>query len=79
MCHAETGRLWQSRTFWEKADILLAAQGELTSRYDAYRAAAACPASWPAPPGPAAAPRPLLVRMTLHWSDGTTTTARPAP
>jgi DNA-binding transcriptional MocR family regulator len=78
VCHAETGRLWQSRAFWEKADVLLAAEGELASRYDAYAAAAAGPARWPAPP-PAAAPRPLLVRTTLHWSDGTTTTARPAP
>jgi len=77
--HAETGRLWQSRAFWEKADILLAADGELTRRYDAYRAAAAGPAGGPAPPGAAAAPRPLLVRVTLHWSDGTTTTASPSP
>ena len=77
--HAETGRLWQSRAFWEKADILLAAEGELTSRYDAYRAAAAGPAGPPAPPAPATAPRPLLIRMTLHWSDGTTTTASPSP
>ena len=31
-----------------------------------------------APSGPAPAPRPLLIRMTLHRSDGTTTTARPS-
>jgi Helix-turn-helix domain len=75
--HAETGRLWQSRTFWEQADGVLAADGELTRRYDAYRAAV--PADAPAAPAPAPVPRPLLVRMTLHWSDGTTTTARPSP
>ena len=34
--HAETGRLWQARAFWEKADLILAADGELTRRHDAY-------------------------------------------
>jgi hypothetical protein len=28
--HAETGRLWQSPAFWEKTDLALAADGELT-------------------------------------------------
>ena len=74
--HAETGRVWQSRAFWEKTDAVLAAGGELTRRLDECRAAAAAPA---APPAPVLVPRPMLVRMTLHWSDGTTTTARPAP
>src|SRR3984893_6381542 len=41
--HAETGRLWQSREFWEKADLALAASGELTSLYDAYRAGSGQP------------------------------------
>lgn len=39
--HAETGRLWQSRRFWEQADKWLCADGELLTLHDAYRAAAA--------------------------------------
>jgi hypothetical protein len=37
--HAETGRLWQSRQFWENADKVLSARGELLRAHDAYRAA----------------------------------------
>jgi DNA-binding XRE family transcriptional regulator len=81
--HAETGRLWQSRQFWEKADLTLAAGGGLTSLYDAYRAETASPAS-PASPGQPGTPPPeaqavpaALSRLTLHWSDGTVTTAYP--
>lgn len=73
--HAETGRLWQARAFWEKADIILAADGELTRRHDAYRAGLAGPALAPSPP---AAPRPQAVtRVTLHWDDGTTSVLYP--
>jgi hypothetical protein len=39
--HAETGRLWQSRQFWERADALLGAGGFLLRLHDAYRAAGA--------------------------------------
>ena len=39
--HAETGRLWQSRQFWERADSGLGAGGALLRLHDAYRAAAA--------------------------------------
>src|SRR3984957_13916692 len=39
--HAETGRLWQSRQFWERADAILGAGGALLRLHDAYRAAAA--------------------------------------
>jgi transcriptional regulator with XRE-family HTH domain len=39
--HAETGRLWQSRDFWESADKVLAADGELLSLHDAWQAASA--------------------------------------
>ena len=75
--HAETGRLWQSREFWEKADLTLAASGELTRLYDAYRAGTAGTGQPDtllpdAPAGP-----PALTRLTLHWSDGTVTTAYP--
>jgi DNA-binding transcriptional regulator YhcF (GntR family) len=37
--HAETGRVWQSRPFWEHADKELNADGELLALHDAYRAA----------------------------------------
>jgi hypothetical protein len=38
--HAETGRLWQSRRFWDNADKALNAGGHLLALHDAYRAAA---------------------------------------
>jgi DNA-binding XRE family transcriptional regulator len=41
--HAETGRLWQSRRFWELADKELRADGELLALHDAYRAASVSP------------------------------------
>ena len=37
--HAETGRLWQSRRFWEHADKAVDAGGELLALHDSYRAA----------------------------------------
>ena len=37
--HAETGRLWQSREFWERADAVLGANGALLRLHDAYREA----------------------------------------
>src|ERR1700733_11182021 len=51
--HAETGRLWQSRRFWERADAVLSACGELLALHDAYRAIAA--SSGPDAAGEAAA------------------------
>jgi hypothetical protein len=39
--HAETGRVWQSRRFWERADTALAADGDLLRLHDAYRSATA--------------------------------------
>ena len=39
--HAETGRVWQSRSFWELADKAVNAGGELLALYDAYLAATA--------------------------------------
>jgi hypothetical protein len=77
--HAETGRLWQSRQFWEKTDLALAAGGELTRLYDAYRAGTASPVGQETLT-PASVPVPRaasLVRMTMHWSDGTVTTVCP--
>jgi DNA-binding transcriptional regulator YhcF (GntR family) len=52
--HAETGRLWQSRRFWESADAILAADGALLRLHDAYRQAIAAAASQAAGPGAAA-------------------------
>jgi DNA-binding transcriptional MocR family regulator len=76
--HAETGRLWQARAFWEKADLALAADGELTRRHDAHRAALAGPARNPAPPPPPHEPMPgTLASVTLHWADGTHSTFYP--
>ncbi|HEX4092990.1 MAG TPA: GntR family transcriptional regulator [Trebonia sp.] len=37
--HAETGRTWQSRNFWERADAALRASGDLLRLHDVYRAA----------------------------------------
>ena len=37
--HAETGRTWQSRRFWERADSALRAAGDLLRLHDSYRAA----------------------------------------
>jgi hypothetical protein len=67
--HAETGRLWQSRRFWEQADAVLAADGDLLRRHDAFRAAGAADdqaaaeaplpdAGAPAGPGPGGETRP---------------------
>jgi hypothetical protein len=67
--HAETGRLWQSPAFWEKTDLALAAGGELTRLYEAYRAGAGAPGPPGTPPSP--------TRVTVHWSDGTATTVYP--
>jgi transcriptional regulator with XRE-family HTH domain len=38
--HAETGRLWQSRRFWERADEGLNANGNLLALHDTLRAEA---------------------------------------
>jgi DNA-binding transcriptional regulator YhcF (GntR family) len=41
--HAETGRTWQSRRFWDRADAALHAAGDLLRLHDAYRAASSPP------------------------------------
>ena len=46
--HAETGRLWQSRRFWDLVDAVTGAQGDLLRLHDAYREAAAAGNSAPA-------------------------------
>jgi DNA-binding GntR family transcriptional regulator len=55
--HAETGRTWQSRRFWERADTALRAAGDLLRLHDAYRAASSPTARHTRPAhGPAARP-----------------------
>jgi hypothetical protein len=57
---------------------MLAAEGELTGRYDAYRAAVAGPAGVPVRPAPPGGSGPAaLVRVTLHWADETETVFYP--
>jgi len=61
--HAETGRLWQSRQFWERADSALGADGGLLRLHDAYRTASAAAmsrnAGAPAAAGVAGVPGPV--------------------
>jgi DNA-binding transcriptional regulator YhcF (GntR family) len=80
--HAETGRLWQSRHFWEQADKALDADGELLRLHDAYRVA-----SVPSSAADAVADDPTVTEtvssvvtvtcITITWSDGTITTVDP--
>jgi DNA-binding XRE family transcriptional regulator len=87
--HAETGRLWQSRRFWELADKGVGAGGELLSLHDAYRAAAV-PAGSPTAsgdteagasadslPAVAVAASVPVAAVTITWADGTMTTVHP--
>jgi hypothetical protein len=87
--HAETGRLWQSRRFWELVDEGLRAGGELLSLHDAYRAAAV-PADRTTEPGDteaeatadilpavAVAASVPVAAVTITWADGTVTTVYP--
>lgn len=43
--HAETGRVWQSRQFWERVDAALGAGGDLLRLHDAYRTVGAAGAT----------------------------------
>jgi hypothetical protein len=86
--HAETGRLWQSRRFWQRADLALRADGALLARYDAWRAGS--------PPGSTAGEPVMMttpvqygtdgvvitlycapVPVTVRWGDGSVTTVQP--
>jgi hypothetical protein len=87
--HAETGRLWQSRCFWERSDAVLSACGELLALHDAYRAIAA--SAGPDPAGEAAAanlaagvvPAVAIAAsgpvtcVTITWADGAVSTVYP--
>ena len=60
---------------------MLAADGELSRRYDVYRAATAAPAdvTGQPPPPPRAAGPPALARVTMHWTEGTESILCPPP
>ena len=64
--HAETGRLWQSREFWERADAVLGAGGDLLRLHDAYREAARGPAGPQRGRAPGAAARRRGPREPRH-------------
>jgi transcriptional regulator with XRE-family HTH domain len=84
--HAETGRTWQGRSFWLRADRELGADGDLLRLFDQYKAAE-CPApekagdSEPEEAAPAAQAAPALpasvtitpAGVSITWSDGTQT------
>lgn len=83
--HAETGRMWQSRQFWEKADSALDAGGELLKLHDARQAAIVSPIAANAknetseeafrksPTNPA-----TVSCVVIVWSDGALTTVVPS-
>jgi DNA-binding transcriptional regulator YhcF (GntR family) len=90
--HAETGRLWQSREFWERADGVLSARGDLLRLHDAFRAAGTAGAHQPEAAGdPGAGDREwrrdapaaragdeaVPACVMIMWGDGTMTTVRP--
>ena len=58
--HAETGRLWQGRPFWESVDKVLNADGALLRLYEVYRALETPPVRIP--------PTPAITLIV--WSDG---------
>jgi DNA-binding transcriptional regulator YhcF (GntR family) len=87
--HAETGRLWQGRRFWERADKELSAGGALLALHDVYRAVsvpsdpASCveePATEDVTKSPetvAVAASGPVASVTITWADGTVTTVYP--
>jgi DNA-binding XRE family transcriptional regulator len=89
--HAETGRLWQSRRFWELADKELRADGELLALHDAYRAASVSPGTaavievWePEAGGTVEGSEAVttdavpVASVTINWADGTSATFDPS-
>jgi Bacterial regulatory proteins, gntR family/Helix-turn-helix domain len=80
--HAETGRVWQSRPFWESVDKELGADGELLALHDSYRASTTTrPSPMPRSPGGEALPQALLSAevppvpesILIVWTDGVVT------
>lgn len=87
--HAETGRVWQSRPFWERADKAVNAGGELLALHDAYLAAGtssdpATVTEETATDGATDNPQTVTVvapehvkHVTITWADGAVTTVYP--
>jgi DNA-binding transcriptional regulator YhcF (GntR family) len=80
--HAETGRAWQARGFWLRADAVLGGTGDLLRRYDQRRAAEVRPAALeaPAPPAPPVLPASVAITqegVAVTWPDGTETLVTP--
>lgn len=84
--HAETGRLWQARDFWVRADRELG--GGLLRMYDQHQAGGAAVApeeagqAGPEEPAPMVPVLPASITITpdgvaITWPDGTQTLARP--
>jgi DNA-binding transcriptional regulator YhcF (GntR family) len=74
--HAETGRLWQSRRFWEHVDKGVSAGGELLVLHDAYRAQpqGGRQANWTLPASRTLPKRcQRRVSIMIVWSDGAIT------
>lgn len=78
--HAETGRLWQSRRFWEVMDPALSAGGKLLHLHDAYRAAQVQPAhstvADEASPTTVTIPA-FIARIVITWASGEVMTLYP--
>ena len=86
--HAETGRLWQGRRFWERADVALRAGGELLAMFDAWRSCSA-PGTTAGEPVMTTTPVQLgadgvvitlacgPAPVTVRWGDGSVTTVQP--
>jgi DNA-binding transcriptional MocR family regulator len=70
--HAETGRLWQSRRFWELTDNALSARGELLRLHDAYLAAQVSPACETAAEDTAPAELKARVARLEAWAETAT-------
>jgi Helix-turn-helix domain len=78
--HAETGRLWQSRHFWEQADKALDADGALLRLHDAYRVANVLSSAADAVADDQTDTVSSVVTVTcvtITWSDGTITKVDP--
>lgn len=79
--HAETGRLWQGRGFWERADKVLDANGELLRLHDAYRASSTQMHADDVPESRSTEAPVIIVSalssVTITWVDGSSTTVCP--
>jgi hypothetical protein len=85
--HAETGRVWQARDFWDRAGRELGDDGCLLRMYDQFKAAGhagpeeaagtACEDASPALPVLPASVTITTDGVSIIWPDGTETLATP--